>query len=310
MDKTPKYAWMNGEIIPWEDAKVHVRTEAFMRGANVFEGIRAYASPDKQQLYLFRNAEHMDRLFNSSMKILRMQIRWAAEDLTRGMLELSRANGFHEDVHIRPTVFFGAGEDFGFDPAKIEMGCVITGVERPAKPSLWEGINVCVSSWRRIDDEMMPPRVKAGANYLNSRYALMEAKMEGYQSAIILNRQGKVSEGPGACVMMVRRGKVVTPPVTAGILESVTRFTLIDLFRQEMGLEVEEREIDRTELYVADEVFFCGSGAEVQPIVSVDKYPVGGGRTGAVVKMMQEIYFGIARGQNPQYGEWLMPVYY
>lgn len=306
---TPRYAWMNGEVIPWENAKVHVRTEAFMRGANVFEGIRAYASPDKRQLHLFKNAQHMDRLYNSSIKILRMQIKWTAEDMTRAILDLLRANDFHEDVHIRPTVYFGAGEDFGFDPAKIETSAVITAVERPAKPSLFEGITACVSSWRRIDDEAVPPRVKAGANYINSRYAMMEAKMEGYQSVIILNGRGKVAEGAGACLMMVRHGKVVTPPVTAGILESVTRFTLIDLFRDEMGMEVEEREIDRTELYIADEVFFCGTGAEVQPIISVDKYPVGTGQTGPVVKGMQEVYFSIARGQNPKYKDWLIPVY-
>lgn len=307
--KPPQYAWMNGEIIPWEDAKVHVRTEAFMRGANVFEGIRAYASPDKQQLYVFKNVEHMDRLFDSSMKILRMQMKWTREDVTRGLIDLMRANNFHEDVHIRPTVYFGAGEDFGFEPGKIEIGSVITAVERPAKPSLWSGINVCVSSWRRIDDQVMPPRVKAGANYLNSRYVMMEAKMEGYKSAIILNHDGKVSEGPGACVMMVRNRKVVTPPVTAGILESVTRSTLIELFREEMGLEVVERDIDRTELYVADELFFCGTGHEVQPIVSVDKYQVGNGQTGPVVKGMQDVYFSVARGQNPKYSEWLTPVY-
>ena len=305
----PRYAWMNGEIVPWEDAKVHVRTEAFMRGANVFEGIRAYASPDKGQLYVFKNREHMERLFGVSMKVLRMQMRWTAEDLTRGMLELLRANEFHEDVHIRPTVYFGAGEDHGFDPAKIEVGCVITAVERPAKPSLWSGVHVCVSSWRRIDDETVPPRVKAGANYLNSRYVMMEARLNGYHSGIILNRQGKVSEGPGMCVMLVRRGKVVSPRVTDSILESVTRATLLELFRSEMGMEVEEREVDRTELYVAEEVFYCGTGAEVQPIVSVDRYPVGSGEPGPVVKGMQEIYFGIARGQNPRYSEWLTPVY-
>lgn len=305
----PKHAWMNGEIIPWEDAKVHVRAEGFMRGANVFEGIRGYASPDKQQLYVFKNPEHMDRLFNSSMKVLRMQIKWTADDITKGMLEMLRANTFHEDVHIRPTVYFGIGESFGFNPDTIGMGAVITADERAAKPSLWSGISATVSSWRRIGDDIMPPRVKAGANYLNSRYAKMEAQIDGYDEAILLNQRGKVAEGTGACLMMVRQGKVVTPPVTEGILESVTRFTLLDLFQNELGMEVIEREIDRTELYVADEVFFCGTGAEVQPITSVDRYPVGCGETGPVVKQMQDVYFSIARGQNPKYEEWLLPVY-
>jgi len=307
--KTPDYAWMNGEVIPWEKATVHVRTDAFMYGANVFEGVRAYTDPDKRQLYIFRNREHMDRLFGISMKILRMRARWTDQDITRGMVDLLRANNFHEDVHLRPTVYFGAGEAYSFDPAKIEVGCVITAVERPAKSTLWSGIHARVSSWRRLSDDVMSPRVKAGANYLNSRYAMMDARIDGYDVAILLNQQGKVAEGPSACLMMVRNGKVITPPVTAGILESITRFTLIELFQKEMGVEVVEREIDRTELYVADEVFFCGTAAEVQPIVTVDRYPVGNGQPGPVAKGMQEIYFSIARGQNPKYAQWLTPVY-
>lgn len=305
----PAYAWQNGELIPWDRAVVHVRSDGFMRGASVFEGIRAYASEDKQQLYVFRNPEHMDRLYNASMKILRLQIPWTADDLTQGMLEMLRANKVHNDVHIRPTVYFGVGQPFGFDPAKIRMEAVITAEERPPKPSLRDGMTAKVSSWRRIEDDIMPPRVKAGANYLNSRYALMEARVDGYDEAIILNQRGKVAESSGACFMMVRQGKVVTPPVTEGILESITRATLIQLFQEELGIEVVEREIDRTELYIADEVFLCGTGDEVQPIISVDKYPVGSGKTGPVVKQMQELYFGIVRGQNPKYRDWLLPVY-
>ena len=307
--KDPSHAWMNGELIPWEKATVHVRTDAFMYGANIFEGIRAYASPDKQQLYVFRNGEHIDRLLNSSAKILRMQSRWTAEEIAKGTIDVLRADKVHEDVHIRPTIYFGVGESYSFDPNKIEVGCVITAVERPSKPSLWSGISAKVSSWRRLDDDSMPPRVKAGANYLNSRYAMMDAAIDGYDNAILLNQRGKVAEGPGACLMMVRNGRVITPPVTAGILESITRATLMQLFEQEMGMEVLEREIDRTELYIADEVFFCGTGYEVQPITSIDRYQVGSGETGPIVKRMQEVYFEAARGQNPRYKDWLTPVY-
>lgn len=305
----PKYAWMNGELIPWKDATVHVRTDAFMYGANIFEGIRAYASPDKQQLYIFRNDEHMDRLLNSSAKILRMKSRWSVEEINRGTIEMMRANGFHEDCHIRPTLYFGTGEPFSFDSSKIEVGVVVTAVERASSPSLSTGVAARVVSWRRIDDESMPPRVKAGANYLNSRYAVMEAKVDGYDTAILLNHRGKVAEGPGACLMMVRNGKVITPPVTEGILESITRATLIQLFQEEMGIEVVEREVDRTELYIADEVFFCGTAWEVLPVVSVDRYQVGTGEVGPVVKGMQETYFAAGRGQNPRYEGWLTPVY-
>jgi branched-chain amino acid aminotransferase len=251
----------------------------------------------------------MDRLFNCSMKILRMQMAWTADDLTAGILQLLRSNSYQEDVHIRPAVYYGVGEHMSIDPEQIEIGCVITAVDRPAKPSLWSGITACVSSWRRIDDDVIPPRAKVTGNYVNSRHVWVEAKLNGYEAGIILNRAGKVSEGPGGCLMMVRNGKVVTPPITAGILESITRLTLIELFRQEMGIDVVEREIDRTELYLADEAFFCGTGAEVQPIVAIDQIPVGTGQTGTIVKEMQNIYFEIVRGQNAKYRHWLTPVF-
>jgi branched-chain amino acid aminotransferase len=307
--KNPEQVWMNGELVPWEKATIHVRTDAFLYGASVFEGLRAYPTPDKQQLYIFKNDEHMDRLVNSSAKILRMQCKWTAEDITRGMIEMLRANNFRGDTHIRPTIYFGAGEAYSFDPDKIEVGCVVVAVERPSTPMLQTGATARVTSWRRITDEAMPPRVKASANYLNSRYALMDAKIDGYDTAILLGPQGKVAEGPGACLMMVRGGRVITPPVTAGILESITRDTLMQLFREEMGVEVVEREMDRTELYIADEVFLCGTAWEVMPIVSVDRYPVGTGQVGPMVKQVQELFFGIARGQNPKYMDWLTPVY-
>lgn len=308
-DRNPAYAWMNGKVIPWDDAKVHVRTEAFMRGASIFEGIRAYKALDNDQLYIFRLPEHMDRMFNVSMRILRLQIQWGAEEISRAIRDLLVANGTRQDVHIRPQAYFGVGQLHGFDPAKIETGCVITTEERPPKASLVKGVTAGVCTWRRIEDDVMPPRVKAAANYMNSRYATMEARLGGFDYAIILGRNGKVSEGPGACLMSVRNGKVITPPVTAGILEGVTRATLVELFREEMGIEVLEREVDRSELYIADEVFFCGTGEEILPVVSVDRYQVGSGQPGPVVKTMQEIYFGITRGQNSKYSGWLTPVY-
>lgn len=308
-DKNPAYAWMNGKIIPWEDAKVHVRTEAFMRAASIFEGIRAYGDHEGQQLYVFKLPEHMDRMFNVSMKLLRMQLKWTAQDITNAILELLRANNTREDVIIRPQAYFGIGQLHGFDPAKIETGCVITTDERPRNPLLERGISAGVCTWRRIDDNVMPPRVKAAANYMNSRYAMMEARLNGFDNAIMLNRDGTVAEGPGACLMIVKKGKVITPTVTSGILESVTRFTLLDLLRDEMDVDVLEREVDRTELYVADEVFYCATAEEVLPVISIDRYPVGGGQRGPIVKRVQEIYFGVCRGQNPKYRGWLVPVY-
>ena len=167
----------------------------------------------------------------------------------------------------------------------------------------------CVASWRRISDDTVPPRLKSGANYQNSRLAQTEARVNGYDTSIILNHRGTVAEGPGACLMMVRDGKLVTPPVTAGILESITRTTLMDLTARELGVDVVEREIDRTELYVADEVFMCGSGLEVLPITSIDRIPIGEGARGSMTKRIQDVYFAAARGELPAYRHWLTPVY-
>jgi len=300
---------MNGRIVAWPEATIHVRTDAVMYGANVFEGIRGYLSADGKQVFVFRLNEHLDRLFNTSMRILRMTTTVTAETLAKGILDLTRANEFWCDVHIRPTMYFGAGEPWSFDPAKIEVLSSITAVPMPPHPRLELGIQVSVSSWRRIQDTSMPPRVKAGANYLQSRYVAMEATLDGYDSAIILNETGKVAEGPAACFMMLRGGRVFTPPITAGILESITRLTLIQLISERLHVEVVEREIDRTEVYLAEEAFFCGTAQEIVPIVGIDRYPVGGGRVGQFVRALQRVYFDVARGSEPAYSAWLTPIY-
>ena len=309
MTERRRLAFMNGHLVPWNEATLHIRTDAVMYGANVFEGIRAYAGGKGRQLYIFRLHEHLDRLFNTSMRILRMQIALNEADFSRAILELVRANKFRNDIHIRPTVYFGAGEPWSFDPAKIEILTSISAIPVPTSPRLERGIQVCVSSWRRIQDSSLPPRVKAGANYLQARYVSMEATVNGYEGAIILNEAGKVAEGPGACFMMMRGGRLITPPVTAGILESITRATLIELVRHRLGIEVVERDIDRTELYVADEAFFCGTAAEILPIVGVDRYSIGGGQVGRFVRALQDLYFGVARGKDSEYAKWLTPVY-
>ena len=209
-----------------------------------------------------------------------------------------------------PVAFFGMGaHNFNTLGPTIDNGVYITAVPWPQPQALWDGVSACVSSWRRISDDTVPPRLKAGANYQNSRLAQTEAKVDGYDTAIILNQRGTVAEGPGACLMMVRDGKLATPPVTAGILESITRTTLMHLAARELGMDVVEREIDRTELYVADEVFMCGSGLEVLPITSVDRIAVGNGTRGSLTKRIQDVYFAAARGEMPAYRSWLTPVY-
>jgi len=304
----PQYAWKDGKVIPWDECVLHGRTQSAFFGANVFEGIRAYWTDKDQELYLFRNREHQERLARS-MKTVRMQVPFSLDEITQGYLDLLRTNNFKEDVHFVAVAYFGMGFDFDVMGPAEYSGVYVTAIAKPQLPALKKGVAVGTSSWRRISDDSIPPRVKSGANYQNSRLAQAEAKANGYDTAVLLNHRGTVAEGPGACLMMVRDGVLVTPPVTSGILESVTRATLLELAARELSLPVLEREIDRTELYAAEEAFFCGSGWEVMPITSVDRIPVGDGAVGSVTRRIQDVYFSAARGENPAYRHWLTPVW-
>jgi branched-chain amino acid aminotransferase len=307
MSKTADYVWMDGEIVPWQNAQIHVSTEAVLRGANVFEGMRAYWQASEKQLYIFRNDEHLRRL-RQSAKIMRMSIPYTDEALTQAFIDLIRKNRYTDNVHFRPVVYFGTG-DYKWKADEISTGAFILAFSRPPSPTSKTGIQSCVSSWRRGSDNASPSRIKAAGNYHNSRLAYVDAKIKGFDTPIMLNERGDVSEGPASCFMMVRDGVVITPPVNADILESITRDTLIQLFRDELGVQVLERDIDRSELYIADEAFFCGSGAEVVPIVGIDHYPVGDGKVGPLTRQIQEIYFQIATDKNGKYSKWLLPVY-
>jgi branched-chain amino acid aminotransferase len=305
----PKFVWFDGAVVPWDEARVHVSTATVLRGGNVFEGVRAYWNADERELYIFRNDDHMARLWNSA-KIMRMMVPWTKEQLTQAQLDVIRANAFEDTVWFRLSLYVGSGEENIWPPEQIPVGGFILPRLAPHSPGIAEGIDTCISSWTRIADTSVPPRVKAGANYHNSRLAVMEARTNGYAGQpILLNERGKVSEGPGACFCMVRDGVLVTAPVTANILESITRATVLELARDVLKLRIQEREIDRTELYVAEEAFFCGSGWEITPIRSVDRYPIGKGQPGPVTKRLQETYFSAAGGRLPQYRRWLMPVY-
>ena len=304
----PQYAWKDGKVIPWDECTIHGRSQAGFFGANVFEGTRAYWNEDEGELYLFRNQDHLDRLARS-MKMVRMEVPFSAEEITQGSIDLLKANNFREDVHFVTVAYNGFGAGFDVMGAAEDTGIYITAIASPQKPPLWNGGTAGTSSWRRVSDDVLPPRVKSGANYGNSRLAHREAKINGYDTAVILNNRGTVAEAPGACLMMVRDGRVVTPPITSGILESITRVTLMELFERELGLPVQEREIDRTELYTAEEFFFCGSGWEIFPIVSLDRITIGAGVPGPITKRMQEVYFSAARGKMPAYRQWLSPVY-
>lgn len=304
----PRLLFFNGEIVPYECARIHVLTTAFKYAATVYEGIRAYHDEDTGQLYVFRLEEHLDRLENSA-KIARIPLPYSRQEMLEHLLELIRRNELRQDLHIRLSAY--VGEDDGRLESMSSVGVVIAAMPMGRYDDLGtrDGLDVCVSSWRRISDEAMPPRVKTSANYHNSRLALLDARAAGFQDAILLDQRGRVTEGPGYNFFMVRDGRVLTPPVTCGILEGVTRDTLIRLFSRIHDIEVTEREIDRTELYVAEEAFFCGSGKEVVPIGSIDHRPVGDSQIGPRTQRIRESYFDVARGRSREFSDWLTPVY-
>ena len=303
--------WLDGKMVAPEDANISVFTATAMRGANVYEGLRAYWNADEQNLYVWKLNEHLKRLFQN-MKTMRMAPPYTVDEYRQAALLWARENEFREDVHLRLVTYFGdggSGDLKKYRPDEIEIGAWITGGPRRHDKTLETGLHVCTSTWRRINDDAMPARVKAGSNYQNSRLAGVEARVNGYDDAIILTREGKLAEAPGANLMLVRDGTLVTPSVTSGILEGITRATLMTLFEKHQNRQVDERDVDRTELYLADEVFFCGSAAEVTPVVSVDRIPVGDGQPGAITRQLQDKFFDAARGRDPDHAPSLFPVY-
>lgn len=306
--ENPTYLWLDGRIVPWSEGTIHVASEAVIRSASLFEGVRAYGNAGHDELYIFKNQEHLARLRRSA-KIMRMSIPYSNEELTAAFKKLIRRNGYRDNVHFRPTVYFAEGESNQFAPEEIRTGMFCVAYSRLPSKGVLEGVRSCTSTWRRNSDVATPSRIKAAANYHNSRLAHVEARLNGFSSPLMLNDRGRVAEGPSSCFMMIHDGVVITPPVTADILESITRQTLIDLCRDELGLKVVEREIDRTEVYVADEAFFCGSGAEVTPMISLDHYDLGAGTVGAITKQIQDLYFAVTRGDVEKYRHWLTGVY-
>jgi branched-chain amino acid aminotransferase len=301
----PRLLNMNGTIIRYEDARVHVLSTAMKYAASVYEAMRAYWSDADQQLYVFRLREHLQRLRRSA-KIARIPLPADPARFERETLEVIRANDLHEDLHVRLIVFVDT--DDGGLASREPVGYVIAPIPT-TRYFETAGLHVGVSSWHRTADNAIPARVKAAANYQNSRLALLQAKTDGYDDAIMLNQDGSVAEGPGYTLFLVRDDQAMTPSVTSNILEGVTRSTLLTLFPESLGVTVEQREIDRTELYVADEAFFAGTAAEVTPILSVDRRPVGEGAMGPLTAKVRDAYFRAVRDGSAPHPEWRTPVY-
>jgi len=299
--------WFDGAFVPLADAKVGVMTHAFMYGTAVFEGIRAYWNQEQGQLYLLKGLEHYERLRRSA-KVLLMDLPETPAALVERTVELLRRNGFREDAYIRPSVY-KSSEVIGVRLHDLEHKFVIVTLPFGNYIDTDRGISAMTTSWRRTNDLAIPARSKVVGAYVNSAFSKSDAVLNGHDEAIVLTAEGHVSEGSAENLFMVRDGQLVTPPVTDDILEGVTRAGLMELARRELGLETVVRAIDRSEVYVAEEVLLCGTGAQVSPVISIDHRPVGEGEVGPITKRLQDLYFDAVRGRNPAYADWLTPVY-
>mgnify|MGYP001772702654 FL=1 len=305
MSKTfeTNFIWHNGSIVPWQEAKVHVMTNGLHYGTGVFEGIRAYWNG--KQLYVFRLQDHVNRFFNS-IKIYDFGIDFTKDQISEGIKETLRKNELKTDVYIRPLAVKGYGP-IGLDVRKLKTEVFI--ITMPyGRYFEKEGIEVLVSSWRRISSQTLPVIAKVTGHYSNSVLAKLDALNKGFDDAILLNEEGKVCEGTGENIMMVKDGVIYTPPISAGILDGITRRSIME-FAPDLGLKVVEKDIDRGELYTADELFFVGTAAEVTPILKVDGRQIGDGRVGPVSKKLKEYFFSITQGKVDKYLKWLEAVW-
>lgn len=304
--------FFNGEFIPLSDAKISLMTHAFQYGTGIFEGIRGYWNEDDNTMYIFRMKEHYERMTNNA-KLLFLELNKSIDELCEITVELIKKNKPKEDTYIRPNVF-KSGTIIG--PSLVNKGG-----KNPTSLSIYtiplgeyvdisKGLHVCISSWTRIEDNAIPARGKIQGSYVNTALAKTEAVLNGFDDAIVLSQDGHISEGSAMNLFLVREGKLVTTKVSDNILEGVTRNTIMEIAKNEFGIETETRKIDRTEIYTCDEAFFCGTGAQVSPITKCDHRNVGNGKIGSISKKLQDLYFDVVKGKHSKYKKWCTPVKY
>lgn len=302
-----EFVYMDGNYIEKEKATIPVMTHAFLYGTSIFEGIRAYYNPEEKQLYAFRVPEHFERL-KKSAKVMHMKVSNSVEELCNITKTLLNKNKYQQDTYIRPTLYKSA-QKIGTHMMDNPDSLLIFSVAMGDYIDTSKGLKVCVSNWRRTSDNAIPPRSKIGGAYANAALIATDARLAGFDDAIVLSEDGTVTEGSAMNLFLVMDGKLVTTLSTDNILQGITRDTLIQVAKEVMGLEVIERVIDRTELYVADEAFYCGTGAQVSPIVNIDNRNLGDGKVGPISTELQKLYFDIVKGRIPQYKKWCMPIY-
>ena len=302
-----RFAYFEGSVRPIEEAKISVMNQTLNYGTGCFGGLRGYWNEEQRQLYVFRIVDHFRRFLNSA-KLLLAQLPYTPEDLAAITVEVLRAEEWSQNCYIRPLAYKA---DSSISVRLHNLQDRVTIFSEAAGPYRYtdHGGQICTSSWRRVDDTAIPARGKLTGAYINSSFIKSEAALAGYDDAIVLNQDGHVSEGSAANFMMVRNDALITPPATDNILEGITRRTIIQLAREELGLHVVERTIDRSELYLADEAFFCGTGAQVTPIASIDHRPVGDGEIGPITRSVRDLYFDIVYGRQPRFHNWLTAVH-
>jgi branched-chain amino acid aminotransferase len=300
-------AYFGGKFVPLSEARIPVMTHGFLYGTATFEGIRAYWNEEQEQLYAVRLLDHYRRLWRSA-KVLLMKPPMPPEGLVQMTIELLRRNGFRQDTYVRPTLYKST-EAIGVRLHNLEESLVVFAVPFGEYIAIDRGITAQVVSWRRNSDQALPARSKIVGAYVNSAFSKSEAVLNGYDEAIVLTMDGHVSEGSAENLFLVRDGKLFTPAVTDDILEGITRAGLMQLARAELGIETIVRTIDRTELYGADEVFLCGTGAQISPVVDIDHRQVGNGEVGPITRQLATLYFDVVRGRNKAYSDWVTPIY-
>ena len=301
------YAYFQKEIIPLEDAKVGIMTHAFNYGTGVFEGIRGNWNDSQQQIYLFRIKEHYDRL-RKSCRVMRIDFPYTDEELHSLTTKIVEMSGYHEDVYMRPLAY-KSSELLGVRLHDLEDDFLIYIAPFGPYLDLDKGARCCTSSWRRVEDTAIPARAKITGIYANSALAKTEAQLNGFDEAIMLDERGHVSEGSGENIFVVEGDRLITPPPSSNILVGITRDTVMTLARDELGMETVERDIDRSELYAAEECFMTGTAAHVTPVVELDHRPIGEGKPGPVAKRLMQVYFDVITGRNDKYASWCTPCY-
>lgn len=302
----PKHVFFEGKIVPFEEAKISVATHALHYGTGVFGGLRGYWNDEKKKMYLFRPYDHYRRLLNSG-RMMNMHIPYDEEGLIQLTLDLIRTEGWQTDIYIRPFIYKA---DLGIGVRLHDLKDELTIFSMPFKQYVKNDTDahVTVSSWRRIDDNMIPARGKVSGAYANSALIKTDANRAGFDEALVLNQNGHISEGSAMNIFMVRDGVVVTPPVTDNILEGITRKTAMELAQNELGLQIVERSMDRTELFICDELFMTGSAAQIVAITKVDHREVGTGKMGPIAGKLREIFDEVVRANNPKYVHWNVEV--